>query len=307
MEKITSIIILNYNSSKYTMGCIESILNSSCENYEIIVVDNNSKFEDFELLSKKIKSINQKNIRLKRNDINFGFALGNIFGIHEAKGEYIFVLNNDTLVDKETLTILYSFMVSNPDISLSIPAQYNRDGVYSPSFAYLPSVVNQWLGNGLCRLLKPHEYVDRKKIYNSPFQVQMGSGASMFFRASDYFKVGGLDPNFFLYCEEEDICLRMKKANMKIFFVPDAKIVHYGGGSTIRNDEIEIEFYRSLFYFFDKNYNFASSTLLKIRFIIKEFLKFCRKPSRFSLFFSILSKSSLSRSLRHRQEGNKIA
>ncbi len=300
-----SIVILNYNSSKYTMDCIDSILRGSFQDYEIIVVDNNSSEDERGIFIDYLKIKNNDKIHFIDNDINFGFALGNILGISESKGEYIFVLNNDTLVDEGALDILHSFMEDNPDVSLCIPSQYNKDGIYHPSFAYLPSVANQWFGNGLCRMLKSSEYMDRKKEYKTPFSVQMGSGASMFFRASDYFKIGGLDPNFFLYCEEEDICIRMKKEKMNIFFVPDAKIIHYGGGSTNRNLDIEIEFYRSLFYFFDKNYNFLSAKALKFRFLIKELIKSCKKPARFKLFLAIIMRSSLSHSLRHKQRGLK--
>lgn len=296
-----SIVILNYNSSKYTMDCIDSILSSSCQNYEIIVVDNNSNADERGVIIDYLEITNNNKIHFIENDINFGFALGNISGISAAKGKYIFILNNDTLVDECALDILHSFMEDNPDVSLCIPSQYNKDGVYHPSFA----VANQWFGNGLCRMLRPSEYMDRRKEYKTPFSVQMGSGASMFFRTSDYFKVGGLDPNFFLYCEEEDICIRMKKEKMNIFFVPDAKIVHYGGGSTNRNLDIEIEFYRSLFYLFDKNYNFLSAKALKFRFLIKELIKSCKKPARFKLFLAIIRKSSLSHSLRHKQRGLK--
>lgn len=298
-----SIVILNYNSSRYTMDCIDSILSSSCQKYEIIVVDNDSSADERGVIIDYLKIKDNDKIHFIENGINFGFALGNILGISAAKGEYIFVLNNDTLVDEGALDILHSFMENNPDVSLCIPSQYNKDGIYHPSFSYLPSVANQWFGNGLCRILKSSEYMDRKKEYKAPFRVQMGSGASMFFRASDYFKIGGLDPNFFLYCEEEDICIRMKKEKMNIFFVPDAKIIHYGGGSTNRNLDIEIEFYRSLFYFFDKNYNFLSAKALKLRFLIKELIKSCKKPDRFKLFLAIIMKSSLSHSIRHSQRG----
>ncbi|MFC5706634.1 glycosyltransferase family 2 protein [Aeromonas eucrenophila] len=300
-----SIVILNYNSSKYTIDCINSILSGSYQNYEIILVDNNSNADERGVIIDYLNVKNNGKIHYRENGFNFGFALGNIFGISEAKGEYIFVLNNDTLVDEHALGILHSFMEDNPDVSLCIPSQYDKDGRYHPSFAYLPSVANQWLGDGLCRMLKPSEYMDRKKEYKTPFSVQMGSGASMFFRASDYFKVGGLDPNFFLYCEEEDICIRMKKEKMNIFFVPDAKIIHYGGGSTNRNIEIEIEFYRSLFYFFDKNYKYISARALKFRFITKELIKSCKNPARFKLLLAIIRKSSLSHSLRHKQRGLK--
>lgn len=303
MKIFISIVILNYNSSKYTIDCIGSILNGSYQQYEIILVDNNSTADERGVIIDYLNVNGCDKIRFIENNVNFGFALGNIVGISVAKGKYIFVLNNDTLVDGEALGILYSFMEENPSVSLCIPSQYDKDGKYHPSFAYLPSVANQWLGNGLCRMLKPLEYMDRRKEYKIPFSVQMGSGASMFFRASDYFKVGGLDPNFFLYCEEEDICIRMKKEKMNIFFVPDAKIIHYGGGSTNRNIEIEIEFYRSLFYFFGKNYNHLSAWFLKFRFLIKEFIKSCKKPARFKLLLAIIRKSSLSHSLRHKQRG----
>lgn len=305
MDVSVSIVILNYNSSQYTVDCIDSILKSSYQQYEIILVDNNSNADERGVIINYLNDTDNNKIHFIENDINFGFALGNIFGISAAKGEYIFILNNDTLVDECALDILHSFMEENPDVSLCIPSQYNKDGIYHPSFAYLPSVANQWLGNGLCRMLKPSEYVDRRKEYKTPLSVQMGSGASMFFRASDYLKIGGLDPNFFLYCEEEDICIRMRKEKMNIFFVPDAKIIHYGGGSTNRNLDIEIEFYRSLFYFFDKNYNYLSAKALKFRFFIKELIKSCKKPARFKLLLAIIRKSSLSHSLRHKQRGLK--
>lgn len=303
MKISLSIVILNFNSSKYTVNCIDSILDSTFTQYEIIVVDNNSKYEECDALVHYLNSLDRNNIHLERNNINFGFALGNIFGIAKAKGEYIFILNNDTLLDKDALTVLHTFMESHSDVSLSIPSQYDKDGIYHPSFAYLPSVANQWLGNGLCRMFKPSDYMERRKKYNMPLSIQMGSGASMFFRASDYLKIGGFDPNFFLYCEEEDICIRMRKEKMKIFFVPDAKITHYGGGSTNRNIDIEKEFYKSLFYFFDKNYSYLSAKLLKLRFLMKEIIKSCKNPSRFKLLLSIIGKSSLSHSLRHKQKG----
>ena len=92
-----SIVILNYNSSKYTIDCIDSILSSSYQNYEIIVVDNNSNADERGVIIDYLKINNNDKIHFIENDNNFGFALGNIFGISAAKGEYIFVLNNDTL------------------------------------------------------------------------------------------------------------------------------------------------------------------------------------------------------------------
>lgn len=298
-----SIVILNYNSTKYTVDCINSILNSDYENYEIIVVDNASKNESYCQLIDFIDKLTFEKIVVVRNRINFGFALGNITGIEKAEGDYIFVLNNDTLVDRAALKTLSLFMEERLDISLCIPAQYNEDGTYHPSFNYLPSILNQWLGNGFCRLIDRVNYPDRKKLYEKPIRVQMGSGASMFFRKDDYYRAGGFDPNYFLYCEEEDICIRMRDKGMSIYFVPEAKITHFCGGSTKRNVDIEKEFYISLFYFLNKNYGFMSALSLKLRFFIKEILRALKKPSkdRFELLISLLKSPSLSKSLRHRQ------
>ncbi len=74
----------------------------------------------------------------------------------------------------------------------------------------------------------------------------------MFFRRSVFADAGGLDTNYFLYCEEEDICLRLKNRGHTIFYVPSAVISHLGGGSTERDINIEKEFYISLFYFLNK-------------------------------------------------------
>ncbi|MGE6217765.1 glycosyltransferase, partial [Aeromonas media] len=103
------------------MDCIDSILSSSYQNYEIIVVDNNSNADERGVIIDYLKINNNDKIHFIENDNNFGFALGNIFGISAAKGEYIFVLNNDTLVDEGALDILHSFMEDNPDVSLCIP------------------------------------------------------------------------------------------------------------------------------------------------------------------------------------------
>ncbi|MGY3949622.1 hypothetical protein BJP24_19955 [Aeromonas allosaccharophila] len=300
-----SIIILNYNSTDYTISCINSIFNSSHDDYEVIVVDNGSSEEQFVKLSDFVIGIGYKKVTLERNVLNFGFALGNIVGILKAKGKYIFVLNNDTLIEKNTLKVLNKFMDDHDDVSLCIPSQYDEKGIYHPSFAYIPSVLNQWFGSGFCRFFDGENYPDRKKIYHEPVKVPMGSGASMFFRTKDYYDVGGLDPNYFLYCEEEDICIRMKKRGMKVFFVPEAKIIHFCGGSTNRNIEIEKEFYISLFYFFSKNYNLLASVALKSRFLLKAVIKTVRKPNinNFKILFFLLRSPSLSLSLRHRQHG----
>ena len=105
-----SIVLLNYNSSIYTIKCIESLLQSDYQDFEIIVVDNSSLSADVELLAAGLNKINCNHIRLIKNKINHGFAMGNVIGANNAVGDYILFLNNDTTVEKNALKELVSYM-----------------------------------------------------------------------------------------------------------------------------------------------------------------------------------------------------
>lgn len=127
----------------------------------------------------------------------------------------------------------------------------------------------------------------------------MISGSAMFFRTKCFNKLGGLDTNFFLYCEEEDISIRAKKNGYDIYYVPAAELIHLCGASTERNETIEKEFYISLFYMLEKNYNITSRTLLKYRYILKELTKSIKNKNRFKLFIFLIKGPSLAKSMRH--------
>lgn len=296
-----SIVLLNYNSSIYTIKCIESLLQSDYQDFEIIVVDNSSLSADVELLAAGLNKINCSHIRLIKNKINHGFAMGNVIGANNAVGDYILFLNNDTTVEKNALKELVSYMEKNNQVSLSIPSIYEVDGRRTASFAYLPGIINSIFGDKVYCAFKGRRFPDRKKEYCEPIYVEMGSGAAMCFRKSDYFKVGGFDSNYFLYCEEEDICLRLQRENMKVSYVPSSKIVHLGGGSTTRNINIEKEFYISLFYFLSKNYSWLSASIIKFKFILKELIRCVRLRGRWRVLFFMICSAKLGNSMRHHQ------
>lgn len=296
-----SIILLNYNSSIYTIKCIESLLQSDYQDYEIIVVDNNSQPEDVELLAAGLNEINCNQIRIIKNKINHGFAMGNIIGANYAIGDYILFLNNDATVEKNALQELVSYMEKNNTVSLSIPSIYEADGKLTASFGYLPGMISSIFGDKVYCAFKGRRFPNRKKEYCEPIYVEMGSGAAMCFRKSDYYKIGGFDSNYFLYCEEEDICLRLQRENMKVSYVPSSKIVHFGGGSTIRNIDIEKEFYISLFYFLSKNYSWVSASVIKFKFILKEFIRCVRFRGRWRVLVFIIFSAKLGNSMRHQQ------
>ncbi|WP_421202562.1 glycosyltransferase family 2 protein [Aeromonas enteropelogenes] len=298
---MVSIILLNYNSSKYSIKCIESILKSDYQQFEIIVVDNNSSPTEIKILIAGLEEINCDKIRFIKNKINHGFAMGNVIGANSASGDYILFLNNDTTIEKNALKELVSYMEGNCQVSLSIPAIFESDGRRTASFSYLPGIINSIFGDKVYCALKGRDFPDRKKEYSKPIYVEMGSGAAMFFRKSDYFKIGGFDSNYFLYCEEEDICLRLQREGMKVSYVPSSKIMHFGGGSTKRNVNIEKEFYISLFYLLSKNYSVLSSSIIKFKFIFKELMRCVRFRGRWQILFFMIFSANLCNSMRHYQ------
>lgn len=303
-----SIVIVNYNSSRHTINCVESVLGKTTAGlaYEIIIVDNNSSADDLEKLKSHLVAMDNANIRLIESIKNTGFALGNMLGVNIASGKYLFLLNNDCTLLNDALSELFRYMESQPSTALAVPQCYDGHNNHVAAFDYLPTVANQWFGAGVCRLFNPAAYPQRKRSYEHPIPVPMVSGSAMFFRRDMFNAVGGLDTNYFLYCEEEDICLRLKQLGGGIVHVPMARISHVGGGSTRRNFEIEKEFYISLFYFLDKNYRRTSAFLIKSRYVLKEFLKSCKNRERWGVFSFLLKGPHLGKSMRHRQACKQI-
>lgn len=293
-----SIVIINFNSTKHTINCINSIIEKTKIETEIIVVDNNSTDHERLELEEWYKK-NSTTIRYVESKKNTGFAMGNMLGANIATGDYLFLLNNDCLLLNNAIDQLVEFMESNPNVGLAGPKTFDGNGKYTPSFDYSPTVANKWLGSSLCRVFDKSSYPPRKHEYTSPISVPMISGSAMFFRRSCFSNLGGLDTNLFLYCEEEDICIRARRKNYDIYHVPTAKVTHFCGVSTQRNLDIEKEFYISLFYMLEKNYHPISRALIKFRYIFKELKK---GKKRFEIFLFLVKGPSLTKSMRHKMK-----
>lgn len=296
-----SVIVINFNSTDYTVNCVNSILEKTQSKVEVVIVDNNSIEEERDKLSQWLEGTSN-NIKYVESKKNTGFSMGNMLGANVASGEYLFFLNNDCILLNSAIDELVTFMDTHQDAGISGPKIFDGKGKYTPSFNYTPSVANKWLGSSICRLFNKDLYLPRRVEYKSPVAVQMIPGSAMFFRRKCFNLLGGLDTNFFLYCEEEDISIRAKKSGYKVYHVPTAEITHYFGSSTKRNIEIEKEFYISFFYMLEKNYSFFSRNLIKLRYLIKEFFKLFKGKGSLALLWFLLKGPSLSQSMRHRME-----
>lgn len=294
--KQVSVILINYNSSNFTIQCIKSIVEKVRVDlsYEVIIIDNNSKIDDFHTLDNFIANLEFKtNFRLIRSKINLGFSGGNMLGANFANSEFLFFLNNDTELINDTVGILYDFMIKNPNVVLSTGQMYNTNGSEHTSFGFIPTFKIKFLGLKFLNKVNPIKYPIRSKSYNSPLKVELVTGAAMFFRTEIFNQIGGFDTNYFLYCEEEDIAQKISKTEYDIFVVPEAKFTHHTGKSTKRNIEIEKENLISLMYYFRKNYSYLGYWCWKLYYFIKFIFKTRKDIIYFKLAFFILFNAKL--------------
>jgi hypothetical protein len=133
------------------------------------------------------------------------------------------------------------------------------------------------LGSGLLRKLHPQDYPRRNDIYEHPVKVPVITGSSMFVRYSMLAEVGGMDTNYFLYCEEEDLAYTFRKKGWHCYLVPEARFVHFVSKSipVIKKDFLQ-EFYYSQMYFFSKHFSRPAYHCLKWWYFFK-LLKKCYK------------------------------
>lgn len=299
-----AIIIINYNSSEYTQKCVSSILEEIAQtlSYQIIIIDNASEKEDFEILNSFVIGLSNETIQLHRSRFNTGFGGGNMHGVQFAHAKYYLFLNNDTLLIDDPIQQCYDFMEEHQEAALCGPQIYNENHEKTVSFDHFTSFAREVFGRKIPEILfsKPN----RKKEYVKPIPVDYVNGSFMFFRASDFNDIGGFDTNIFLYFEESDICYRLKKKGQKTYFIPTASYMHYQGVSVNKTKmpiPIKMELKTSMFYVIRKNYGYLHYQLLRLVFIIRYGLTSLVKPKYFALFHCILIGLPMGKSLKQKQ------
>lgn len=301
MEFDVSVILINYNSSEYTISCVQSIIKNTDNslNYNIIIVDNSSEIDEYEKLD-VLRCVS--NVKIVRSDLNLGFSAGNMYGVSFTKAKYYFFLNNDCTLLNDCIDILFKFSEKYKNIGMCSPQLYSESDKPEPSFDHFPVLITKFFGTGILKLLKGKKYKARKALYNNPIKVDVISGSQMFVRKEAFNKIGGFDTNFFLYCEEEDLAIRMHNNNYDVYLLPDAKNLHYGGASSPASYDIRKEFYISFLYFYRKHYGFIKAEILKLLLFIRIIRKSLSRKDNLKLSFFVLSGAHMKYSLRHSQK-----
>ncbi len=289
-KPILSIIIVSYNTADITIDCLNSILKDKGLKetpYEIIIVDNNSqdnsvqKIEDF----KKIKKCP---LNIIKNKDNAGFGKANNQGIKIAQGNFILLLNSDTIILHSAISQSLDWLSSHPENSTCTAQLLNKDGTIQASGGYFPNLSNVFTWclslddlpfiNHFIKPLHPHtpNFYTKDKFYTYDHPQDWVTGAFMLTRKPLLDKTGGFDENYFMYGEEVDLAYRIKQTtpHNQVWYLIGPQIVHLGSASAINQLNPILNEYKGILSFFKKHRPAWQYPIVKILLKINAFTRF---------------------------------
>jgi hypothetical protein len=227
-----SVVIVNWKSKDYVRECLKTLAApSSSLEVEIIVVDGGSFDGCGEMLASEFPKI-----KFVQATENLGFGRSNNLGAESARAGAILLLNPDTEVSADCLSILLNALNVLPQAGIIGPMLLNTDGSLQTSCVQsFPTPLNQTLDSEVLRRRFPRSSLwGTAALTNEsdPSQVEAISGACMLMRADTFRKVGGFSPDYFMYGEDMDLCRKVSDLGLRVYYVPAAKVVHHGGGSS---------------------------------------------------------------------------
>lgn len=250
-----SIIIVNYNVKYFLEQCLCSVEKAIAGiDAEVIVVDNDSQDGSKEYLTPRFP-----NVKWIANEENLGFSRANNIAFAHAKGEYVLMLNPDTIVTSEAIVKSVSFMDENPAVGAVGVKMLNKDGKFA--LESRRGIVTPWVS--ICKAAGLNKRFPKSRLFGHYYmsylpedeinEIEMVSGAFMFLRRSKLDEIGFLDEKFFMYWEDSDLSYRILKSGAKNVYLP-YPILHYKGESSVKSIlKYRYWLYFSLLIFFKKH------------------------------------------------------
>jgi GT2 family glycosyltransferase len=236
-----SIIIINYKTFRLTTQCVNTILKfTKGVSYEIIIVENGT--DEFTIENTSHWGAAVKLIVSKKN---LGFAKGNNLGIVEAIGKYILLVNSDTLLQSDAVSLLYNYLEKSQEVGVVSPRIIYPDGEHQSVAQRFPSVKYK-----LIELLRMQKFLAPQKAgklllgsffdHRQTIDVDWVWGTFFMFRNDILNQLPNkkLDDTYFMYCEDMQWCMDIKKLGYRIHFCADAEIIHLMGASNGKKDTL---------------------------------------------------------------------
>lgn len=252
-----SVVIVNYNTRRDLENCLESIYSGAPDSrFEVSVVDNDSRDGSADMVEARFP-----HVRLIRAGANLGFSRANNLALRESQGEFVLLLNPDTIVTPHAFHKVIAFLRRTPEAGMAGCRLQKADGTLDLACRRsFPSAFDGFCrASGLSRLFPKSRLFARYNLTYLPedevAEVEAVNGAFMLARREAVCDVGLLDEDYFMYMEDLDWCFRFRQKGWKIFYVPEAIVIHLKGqaGKSVSNRMIP-EFFRSMTLFCRKHY-----------------------------------------------------
>ena len=266
-----SVVIVNYNVKHYLYQCLDSVYKAlDGIEAEVFVVDNHSRDGSVEYLQRRYQNVN-----FVEMNHNLGFARANNIAIRQSEGEYVLLLNPDTIVGEQVLSNVVEFLDAHPDAGAVGVCMLNADGMKAKeSRRGIPTPMTAFYKmTGLCNRFPKNKrlghYYMGDLSWDEPGEIDVVSGAFCMLRRDAMYKVGLLDEDFFMYGEDIDLSYRLLKGGYKNWYIPQT-ILHYKGESTSKSSFRHVHvFYEAMYIFFKKHFGNSSFLIsIPIKFAI---------------------------------------
>ncbi|MBA4320594.1 MAG: glycosyl transferase family 2 [Flavobacterium sp.] len=276
-----SVIILNYNVRHFLELCVLSVENAIQNiNSEIIVVDNNSQDDSCAMMKRRFPKV-----KLIENKENSGFPKGNNIGVAVAQGEYICILNPDTVVAEDTFTKVLAFAKKQKDLGIVGCKLIDGTGNFLPeSKRGIPTPFVAFTKiTGLYKIYPKTfgEYYAQHLSENETGKVEILVGAFMLMKRDLYNEIGGFDENCFMYSDDIDLSYMALKKGKSNFYFHETSVIHYKGESTVKNGTYMKRFQEAMNFFYKKHFrvSFLFSVFMKMGIVFFSMVKkFQGKP-----------------------------
>jgi N-acetylglucosaminyl-diphospho-decaprenol L-rhamnosyltransferase len=267
-EKVTlSVILVGWNNKNYLEPCLSSLYEGGFySTFDVVVVDNGSTDGSQEMLREKFPKV-----RLIQNTGNVGLSRATNQGIEATDSQYVLFLNNDTIVNRQCFDQMAQFLDKNPEAGAVGGKLVNPDGTFQAGYANFSTLLEEFaiatgIGDRIWSGYPSHIDVEK------PTSVDWLSSACLLVRREALNQTGLLDEQYFIYGDEADLQYRLKKNGWKIYYLPSAVTIHYGGRSMDRWKRRKMV-YRGKMLFYQKNYSKVQSFLLRSLFAMFSVIK----------------------------------
>ncbi|TAF11739.1 MAG: glycosyltransferase family 2 protein [Flavobacteriia bacterium] len=261
MEIQLSVIIVNYNGLRFLKDCLDSLIDKlNTISYEIIILDNDSKDKSCSFIKENYPMIN-----LIESKINYGFGKGNNEAVKQAKGKYILLFNNDTiLLDK--LEPIISLLENDKSMGVVGINMLNTNQEYIPAAGNFPNLRNMFQFQ---KLLDLGIEFKKGKFSKDYYEVGWLAGSFLFLSKETYIKIKGFDEDYFMYVEDVDFCKKIEDIGLKRIFMPNLSYIHFVGFNKKKNPMLVMGYK----IYIKKHFKGIALILISIALSINSFVK----------------------------------